>query len=177
MRRASNRPPFYYSTMKILAFDQATKNTGYAVLEDGVLVRHGVLSVKASLDIMERIYRMSDQIVELIVEVKPDVVRFEGVESVCNEKTMMYLANLQGACLVLAKRAGYDVDTIDVSTWRHMLGFRLGSRVKRSELKKQAIDMAAELFEVTCGDDEADAICIACAVQKIFDSKETKGNV
>lgn len=172
MRRARNRPPFIIA-MKIVAFDQATKVTGYAVLEDGVLSRHGVLTVNGSDDIMSRIYRMVDQITDLITEEKPDVLYFEGVEGVQNERTMIYLANLQGMCLGCSRMLGYTGKTIDVATWRHTMQFQMGRGVKREDLKAQAVKTVADTYGVECGDDEAEAICIAVAVYRInFESKE-----
>lgn len=171
-RRASNRPPFIIA-MKVMAFDQATKITGYAVINDGVLVNHGVLTVKSSEDIMNRIYHMVDQIIDLIVAEEPDVLYFEGVEGVQNERTMIYLANLQGACLACSRMRGYVGNTIDVATWRHTMRFQMGRGVKREDLKAQAVKCVADIYGIECCDDEAEAICIALAVWKInFESKE-----
>lgn len=159
--------------MKILAFDQATKVTGYAVIEDGQLMHHGVLSVNASLDITTRMYGMTRMIFNLIREEDPDTVYFEGVESVRNERTMLYLANLQGMCLYAAHEAGYAVNTIDVTAWRHTLGFAVGRGVKRADNKAEAVRFVFDAYGVECGDDEAEAICIANAAYKtILDSKE-----
>ena len=159
--------------MKILAFDQATKISGFAVVEDGMLRRHGTLTAKASLDITARMYQMVDAICAVIAEEKPDVVLFEGVEGVKNERVMICLASLQGMCLFGARAIGYEAETIDVATWRSTIGFAMGRGVKREALKEQAVEHVAREFGVECGDDEAEAICIASAAwTKILDSKE-----
>ncbi len=159
--------------MKIIAFDQATKVTGYAVIADGKLLRHGTLTVKASLDITSRMYWMIDAICELITSEQPDAVFFEGVEGVKNERTMIYLANLQGMCLYGSRAVGYIANTIDVATWRHTLGFTMGRGVKRGDLKTQAVQYVRDIYCVECGDDEAEAICIATvAWKKSLESKE-----
>lgn len=160
--------------MKILAFDQATHVTGFAVLDGGKLAKHGVLTAKASLPIMERIYQMSDMVAELIEAEQPDVVCFEGVEGVKNERTMMLLANLQGMCLSRARQCGHVASTIDVATWRHRLDFVMGRGIKRDDLKAQAVAFVAREYDLACGDDEAEAICIAVAVNKSLDSKEKR---
>ena len=171
-RRASNCPPFSIR-MIIIAFDQATKVTGYAVMIDGKLSRHGTISVKPSLDILSRMYMMTRMISDVINEERPDAVYFEGVESVCNERTMIYLANLQGMCLHSTHEAGYGVGTLDPTVWRHSLGFAVGRGVKRADNKAEAVRYVRDIYGVECGDDEAEAICIATAAwKKLLDSKE-----
>ncbi len=175
-RRANNA--LLFLSMKILAFDQATKITGFAIIVDGALVNHGVIKADASLDIISRMYRIADAAGEIVEREAPDIVIFEGVEGVKNERTMIYLANLQGMCLMSTRHHGRVATTIDVATWRHTLGFEMGRGVKRADLKQQAINCVAREYGVHCGDDEAEAICIASAVWKrILDSKELKENV
>lgn len=171
-RRASNRPPLS-THMKIIAFDQATKVTGYAVITDGQLSRHGTINVKASLDILSRMFMMTRMIRDLIYEERPDAVFFEGVEAVRNERTMICLANLQGMCLYGVHEAGYVASTLDVTAWRHSLGFAVGRGVKRADNKAEAVRYVRDTYGVECGDDEAEAICIATvAWNKSLDSKE-----
>lgn len=159
--------------MKVLAFDQATKVTGFAVITDGQLSRHGTISVKPSLDILSRMYMMTRMIRDVICEERPDAVYFEGVESVRNERTMIYLANLQGMCLHSTHEAGYGVGTFDPTAWRHSLGFAVGRGVKRADNKAEAVQYVRDTYSVECGDDEAEAICIATvAWNKSLDSKE-----
>lgn len=159
--------------MKVLAFDQATKVTGYAVMTDGKLSRHGTISVRPSLDILSRMYVMTRMICDVINEERPDAVYFEGVESVRNERTMIYLANLQGMCLHRTHEDGYEVGTFDPTVWRHELGFAVGRGVKRADNKAEAVRYVRDTYGVECGDDEAEAICIATvAWNKNLDSKE-----
>lgn len=153
--------------MKILAFDQATKVSGFAVIADGELLRHGTLTVKASLDATTRMYQMADAICALIAEERADLVLFEGVEGVNNERVMICLANLQGMCLFGSRSNGYVAEIIDVATWRSTLGFAMGRGVKRDALKAQAVEYVAGKYGIDCGDDEAEAICIASAAWKI----------
>lgn len=162
-----------FMIMKILAFDQATKTTGFAIIVDGTLKGHGVIRANASLDIISRMYEIADMAGAMIDRERPDVVMFEGVEGVKNERTMICLANLQGMCLMSARHSGCIAGTIDVATWRHTLGFEMGRGIKREDLKAQAIAYVAKEYGVDCGDDEAEAICIASAVwKKNLDSKE-----
>lgn len=161
--------------MKILAFDQATKVTGFAIIVDGTLVKHGTFKANTAFDIVSRMYHIADVVGSMAFEESPDIVVLEGVEGVKNERTMIYLANLQGMCLMSARHHGHMAETIDVATWRHTLGFEMGRGVKREDLKRQAITFVAREYGVDCGDDEAEAICIASAVWKrILDSKESK---
>ena len=165
--------------MKVLAFDQATCVTGYAVVEDGKLVRHGTIKIKASISMMERTYAMSDQIASLIEQCTPDEVWFEDVERVNNNvRAEICLARLQGMCLSRSRSLGHTANLIDASTWRSASGIKVGRGVNRTALKEQAIDLVSRLYGVQCGDDEAEAICIAFVVfNKSLDSKENKGNV
>jgi len=52
---------------------------------------------------------------------------------------------------------------LSCSTWRKRLGFRQGSKIKRSELKQQAHDYVVEHFGIETSEDECDAICIGWA--------------
>ena len=176
MRRANNA--LLFLSMKILAFDQATKVTGFAIIVDGVLVKHGTFKANAAFDIVTRMYYVADAVGSMVFEESPDVVMLEGVEGVKNERTMIFLANLQGMCLMSARCQGRIADVIDVATWRHTLGFEMGRGVKRDDLKAQAIKYVANEYGVICGDDEAEAICIASATwKKYLDSKESKESV
>lgn len=56
-----------------------------------------------------------------------------------------------------------------------MLGFKQGRQVKRPELKQQAIDYVADHYGEVVSSDEADAMCIAKAVQlKLEQNKITQ---
>ena len=53
------------------------------------------------------------------------------------------------------------------SQWRKILGFSIGPKVTRPELKAQSVEYVKREFGIECTDDESDAVCIGAAFHKI----------
>lgn len=97
----------------------------------------------------------------------PDLVVMEDVALQSSPKTLIQLAQLQGAIIGMCDLLDVKYMIVRPSTQRKQLGFKQG-KVKRSELKQQAIDYVKDKFNETVSSDEADAICIAIASQEIL---------
>lgn len=65
--------------MKVIAFDQATKVTGFAIFEDSSLIRYGVLTASGD-DPFARMHTMYTQIYELLEGERPQLVSIEGTQ-------------------------------------------------------------------------------------------------
>ncbi len=99
---------------------------------------------------------------------KPNIVYMEETYTATNPQTTKVLTKLQGVVYAWCMNHGCEFNTIRPSQWRKQLNFTQGKSVKRDKLKEQAIKYVADNYGLNLGDDEADAICIADAVLKMF---------
>lgn len=149
--------------IKILAFDQALIKTGVCTL-DGDTVYHSLIDLSKMKDIGERNIQMRQMIQSRIKNNHPDLVVIEDVALQASAKTVIQLAQLQGAIVGACDIFNVPYEIIKPSEWRKILGFKQG-RVKRAELKQQAIDYVKTYYGEDVSSDEADAMCIATAAR------------
>lgn len=162
--------------MKILAFDQSTIRTGWALFEDGHLKESGVYDIHKIKDERERSYLMYQFIYEIALNKQPDKVVAEAVSlQNPNVRTIVELARVQG----LIRAASYhlpfltDVVFYEPAQWRKTVGIQTGRGIKRAELKKASMQMVAERYNKQVSDDEADAILMGqAACSLITENKE-----
>lgn len=152
--------------MKILAFDQATAITGWAVFTDGYLQRYGKINLKnESLDANARHIEMMRRIGAMISEIMPDKVILEGVYLGKSAASLIVATQIQGAAMAYCLENGVDFEIITPKEWRN--GLKFPSKAKRPVLKKMAQDLVMRNYEMKVTQDEADAICIGLfAMQK-----------
>ena len=145
----------------ILAFDQASSVTGWAVFSDGWLTDYGVIKVKTYHTTPdERIMEMFWKIRKTMEQFEPDVVVMEDVAKQKNVYSLIRLARVQGAMMEMCREMGIGMpDIVKPSTWREALHFKQG-RTERKELKRQAQAFVNDKYGMTVSEDEADAICI-----------------
>ena len=148
--------------IKILAFDQALGKTGVCTL-DGDTVYHSLIDLSKIKDVNERATSMRQMIQSRIKNNNPDLVVMEDVALQSSAKTVIQLAQLQGAIIGACDIFNVPYEILRPSEWRKTLGFKQGRQVKRPELKQQAIDYVAENYGEVVSSDEADAMCIAKA--------------
>ena len=156
--------------MKILAFDQATVNSGYAFFDGKHYVESGVIHKDDNENIETRVINMGLAICAKIKELQPDLVVIEGTQTQSNAKIVIQLSRLQG-CIMLycaSKKIKYEILT--PTQWRSTLEYRQGSKVKREELKQQSLAYVKEhLGFDNLSDDQAEACCINMAAQKLYE--------
>lgn len=150
--------------IKILAFDQALIKTGVCTLDDGT-VYHSLIDLSKMKDVDERRAAMRHMIQSRIKNNHPDLVVIEDVALQSSAKTVIQLAQLQGAIIGACEMFNIPYEILRPSEWRKTLGFKQGRQIKRPELKQQAIDYVAEHYGEVVSSDEADAMCIAKAAQ------------
>jgi Holliday junction resolvasome RuvABC endonuclease subunit len=148
--------------IKILAFDQALIKTGVCTLDDGTIY-HSLIDLSKTKDPTERRAIMRQMIQSRIKNNNPDLVVIEDVALQASAKTVIQLAQLQGAIIGACELFNIPYEIIKPTEWRKMLDFKQGRQVKRPELKQQAIDYVAEHYGENVSSDEADAMCIATA--------------
>lgn len=146
--------------MRILALDQATAISGYAVLEDGVCIESGVIDLSRDKDAERRIGYMMTSLCHIIATSNADLVVFEDIQKQVNVSTYKSLARIQGAIMTWCYYHDVEFYCILPTAWRKKLGFHQGKGVKSKELKQQAIAYIKDRLDKDVGPDEADAICI-----------------
>ena len=156
--------------MKVLAFDQSTRKTGWSLFEDGQYVKSGVISLGDIEDTEERSKQMGLAICKRIAEVAPEAVVIENVQNQSNVATVILLARLQGVILGYCHANNIRSEILGPTQWRAALHYNQGRGVKRTELKKQSRDFVKKTYELTIkSEDENEAIAINAAAHRILD--------
>lgn len=160
--------------MRLIALDQSTVVTGYAIFENEDLVGHGVLDYHKETDLNRREHMMWENIDGLLRDLQPNVLVYEGVALQNNAQVLIKLGNLQGHIMASAWTLGVPFHSYLPTQWRKLLGFRQGGGVKRAELKRQASNLVEETYGISVREDEAEAVAIGLAYLK--EQKEIHDN-
>ena len=146
--------------MRIIAFDQSTKATGWAVLdkETAEIVKFGVLKPEGETN--DRIRQTIKHCLWLVEEYQVTFVFIEGIYSELNKKVFAILAKLAGSLEIMLEEKGYIVNVVSANEWRKRVGIK--SR-KRVDVKKEAIDLVHTLYGIKASEDECEAILFARA--------------
>lgn len=155
--------------MRIISFDQASLVTGWAIFDNGVYINSGVITKDKKIPIIQRVPQMAEAICKKIEKTNVDMVIIEGIQNQGSIKTTLDLARLQGGIMMWCEINKKPLHILSPSEWRSALKFKLGAKTKRDELKAQAKNYVSEYYELDINIDEAEAICINAAAQKIFD--------
>lgn len=157
--------------MRVLAFDQSTTVTGWAIINGGDYEKSGRIDLSNNHDLENRLQHMMMIISGMITAVKPDLVIIEDVQNQTNNATFKTLSQLQGAIMHMCYANETRLSKIAPTSWRKKLGFRQGQKIRRQYLKEQSIDFVRKYCGKTVKDDEADAICIGVSA---FYNKSTE---
>ena len=146
----------------IIALDQSTQLTGYAIFQDKDLIAHGVFS--PSGDYEHRIVKLRQWLLDKLEPLKPNVeVYFEDIQlqdlggGSIGVTTFKKLAHVQGALIITCIEEDIPYTIVSAATWRKTCGIK--GRV-RSEYKPAAQAHVLEKYGIQATEDEADAICI-----------------
>lgn len=155
----------------LLALDQATTTTGFAVFKDRELIAHGHKTFSGD-NYIKRIEKLREWVESLITAVDSDIeVVIEDIQlqQFSNKaamaegagiQTYKKLAHVQGALLTLFEEYGIDYYIALAAQWRKTCGIPEGRGRERSQLKAAAQAYVKEQFGINVTEDEADAICI-----------------
>lgn len=149
--------------MKLLAFDQSSKKSGWCLIENGKYVKSGIIDKSQIADIDIRIGEMGIAICQHIKEFNPDIVVIEDVQSQGSISTVVHLARLQGFILGWCYVKHFQTETIRPSEWRKVLDFKQGAGVKRQVLKEQGMNYIKKKYNMDLPEDQAEAVCIGDA--------------
>lgn len=157
---------------RILALDQATHDTGWAIFDDNSVIKFGVINL-GSGELDRRINKLKIWLANMIEIWKPDKVIMEDIQlqekkqgrnwendngdNVMNVTTFKTLAQLQGvlADYLFEKKIRYEF--VHTAVWREKCGI---TGKYRTDKKRSAQLKVLEWFDLGVTNDEADAICI-----------------
>ena len=152
--------------MKLLALDQATRTTGYAVFNDGVPVVVGHFTITKD-DFADRLVEIRNTVIKLIEEYDIDTVAFEDIQLqnnvVQNVKTFKMLAEVFGVILELLQERKIKYHIVAPIVWKAT--FKFAGKGREAE-KKLAQQYVLDEYGIKCTQDEADAACIGIHITK-----------
>lgn len=147
----------------LIALDESTTCTGYAVFNNGELIEHGAFSFK-SKDVLERVSFIMEEIEKLISRYEPNNMIIEDVQITMNAATAKSLLGLQFMIEIYAHRNNIQCETIRTTKWRKILGLSNSRTLDRKAKKQETIDYVKNKYGIeVVKDDESDAIAIGTA--------------
>lgn len=145
---------------RLLALDQASKVTGWAIFEDGKLKSYGKISLDdPNTDI--RLVQLRQGIQTLVTDYNIDEVIFEDIQQqnnvANNVQTFKVLAEVYGVVSELLQEIQIPHSTALASSWKSTLGIKGRTR---AEQKKNAQLYVEQNYGIHVIQDIADAVCI-----------------
>ena len=152
--------------MRLLALDQASRTSGYAVFIDGELTDYGKFTFEDA-DMGERLHNIREKVAQLIADHGIDYVAFEDIQMqgniTNNVQTFRVLAEVFGVIYELVTGLGIPHTAVLAGTWKSTLGIK---GYTRAEQKKNAQEYVLNTYGVKAIQDVCDAICIGAHILK-----------
>lgn len=146
--------------MKLLALDQASRTSGYAIFEDDKLIDFGTFTYDDT-DIGVRLHKIRNKVDSLICDNNIDKVVFEDIQlqgNVANNvQTFKTLAEVFGIIYELVTALDIEHEAVLSSSWKSTLNIKGRTR---PEQKKNAQLWVMNTYGVKPSQDASDAICI-----------------
>lgn len=147
--------------MILLALDQSSKITGYAIFNDKELIEHNIINLSSIDDVGKRLNRLRETVEQLIIDYSVDKVAFEDIQLQStvgnNVKTFKVLAEVFGVIHELCTHRGISYEIVPSVTWKSALGIKGKTR---PEQKREAAKYVSAAYNKAPTQDECDAICI-----------------
>lgn len=148
---------------RVLALDQATHVTGWAIFDGQKLIRYGTFTTNLK-DETARISTVKNWLLSMIMNWKPDYVAIEGIqfqEESSGQKLSVTvfqgLARLQGVLMETCYSQKVEYGVCPTNTWRNHCGVK--GRY-RADKKRSMQLIAKKWYDISLTDDEADAVGI-----------------
>ena len=153
------------SSLRLIAFDQSTRATGFCIMEmgSGDIIESGVIIPNKNDETIDRIIYTIKRCLHLVRTHEVTFVFIEGVQNQRNPRVFEILAKLAGSLEIMLYESGYLVNVVKASEWRKRVGIK---GRKRADVKKEAIDMVKEIYGIEVSEDEAEAVLFARAFAK-----------
>ena len=143
---------------RVLALDQATHYTGYAVFSNRNLIDYGTFVAKGATEI-ERCAQVKQWMISLIEQYEIDFVGLEQIQLDVQKSapTFEALAHLQGILMLTCLEEHIPCKAAHISTWRAHCGVKGKTR---PDVKRSMQLIVKKWFGIMPTDDEADSIGI-----------------
>ena len=147
---------------KLLALDQSSRITGWAVFDNGKLVNYGKFNAEVvGANIGDRLEFIRNKIRKLIEDNQIEEVIMEDIQMqgnvVNNVQTFKILAEVFGVISELLIEMKIPQSAVLASSWKSALGIKGRAR---AEQKQNAQKWVVDTYSVKPTQDECDAICI-----------------
>lgn len=161
---------------KLLALDQSSKTTGWAVFYDNELIEYGNFTFEDK-DLGERLYKIRNKVSYLIADYDINEIAFEDIQlqqkvngeaEINNVSTFKTLAEVFGVIYELVIELELPYNIVLSSSWKAKLGIK---GKYRNEQKANAYKWAVANYSIEGIQDEADAICIGAYVIQMRNKK------
>lgn len=150
----------------ILALDQSSHTSGYAIFKNNELYTYGTFTVTDS-DIGDRLYKIRSKVLELIEDFDIDEVVLEDIymdgQRVVNVSTFKILAEVFGVIYELLVELKLPKTAVLAGTWKSTCKIKGKSR---PEQKKNAKEFVLKTYGIEASQDACDAICIGTHIVK-----------
>lgn len=155
--------------MRLLALDQSSRCTGYAIFEDDTLIDSGTYTLTHP-EMGRRLVSFRDTVIALISKYNIDEAVFEdiqlqspGASKAMGVTTYKALAEIMGVLMELLEEKKIPYKIIPSVTWKSELNIK---GRQRAEQKKNAQAYVAATYAKKVSQDESDAICIGACYLK-----------
>ncbi len=150
--------------MKILGIDPGYERLGVAVLEKNIgdrkekVLYSDCFKTSAKLDFEERLHTLGAEVERLITLYQPEQLSIETLFFQNNQKTAMRVAEVRGAILYIAKKAGLVVREFNpIQVKVAVAGYGQGDKRAVTAMVTKLVTIEKDIRH----DDEYDAIAIA----------------
>ena len=151
--------------MKILALDQSSRVSGWAVFDDGELIEYGKIDLSKESQVGERLHKLRQLIFNMIKELNIDKVILEDIymdgQKINNIQTFKVLAEVFGVLFELCIDLNIPVEAVLAGTWKSTLNIKGKTR---PEQKRAAQAWVQENYNIKTSQDTVDAICIGAHI-------------
>lgn len=147
------------SATNILALDQASRTSGYAIFQEGKLVASGTFTYDDS-DFSLRLVKIRNKVLSLIEEYNITKILLEDIQlqgQTNNVTTYKALAEVLGVLEELARERNIPHELVHSQTWKSTLGIKGRDRATQ---KRNAQAFITEVYGLKVSQDQSDAICI-----------------
>lgn len=145
---------------RLLALDQSSRITGYAIFIDENLIAHGSINLTEE-DVGQRLVLIRKEVTKLIHKYDINEIAFEDIQMQAsvgnNVQTFKILAEVFGVILMLCTELKINYTIVSSNTWKSTLKIK---GKKRSEQKQDAQRYVLEKYGIKAIQDTVDAICI-----------------
>lgn len=143
----------------LLALDQASRTSGYAVFQEDQLIISGTFTFDDD-DFATRLVKIRNKVISLIEQYKINKILLEDIQlqgQTNNVETYRKLAEVRGVLSELACEMKIPHEIIHSQTWKSTLDIKGRDRATQ---KRNAQAFVAQAYGKRVSQDESDAICI-----------------